>query len=485
MRLPLNQRGRCGVGMLALLLCAVGVIQAVCAQEAGPAREKVVEAMHRGAKFFREQVASHGGYAYYASGDLKRRWGEGEVAVDTVVVQPPGSPTVGMAYLKAYAATNDAYFLEGAREAGKALVGGQLQSGGWTQVIHFGKPLSGDLGKYRKRAGGSRNNSSLDDDQTQSALRFLMRLDEAEGFKNEEVHEAVLYGLEALLKAQFPCGAFPQVWQEPVKGHPVMAARYPEYDWKTEGRVKDYWNYYTLNDNLAGTVFETLRVAEEVYKEARFREAIVRLGDFLILAQMPEPQPAWCQQYSYEMVPIWARKFEPPAITAWESQDVMRTLIHIAEHTGDKKYLAPIPKGLNFLEKHVLSDGKVARYYELRTSKPLYMDGEYQLTYDDSQAPSHYGWKQGNKLSEIRKAWEAAMRSDEKKKPVTKKVSRKGVELALQSQDKDGRWVSTFAGESLVGKPRLEKGAEYISSEVFSRNLELLSEYLVEMGQQK
>lgn len=485
MRLPPDRRGVCGWGLLALLLCAFGFVQAVHAEEAGLERDQVVAAMKQGAKFFREKVASHGGYAYYASGDLKRRWGEGEVAVDTVVVQPPGTPAVGMAYLKAYAATKDAYFLEGAREAGNALVEGQLQSGGWAQVIHFGKPMSGNLGKYRKRSGGNWNNSSLDDDQTQAALRFLIRLDEAEQFKNKEVHEAVLYGLYALLKAQFPCGAFPQVWQDPVKPYPVTSAKYPEYDWKKEGRVKDYWNYYTLNDNLAGTVFETLLVAEEVYKEARFREAILRLGDFLILAQMPEPQPGWCQQYSHEMVPIWARKFEPPAITAWESQDVMRTLIRIAEHTGDKKYLAPIPKGLDFFEKHVLKDGKVARYYELQTSKPLYMDGDYKLTYDDSQTPSHYGWKQGNKLPEIRKAWEAAMRGEGVKKPSAKRVSQKAVARAVQTQDKEGRWVSTFAGESLVGKPKLEQGAEYISSEVFSRNLEMLSDYVVEMGGKK
>ena len=101
---------------------------------------------------------------------------------------------------------------------------------------------------------------------------------------------------------------------------------------------------------------------------------------------MPDPQPGWAQQYNYDMVPIWARKFEPPAITAWEAQDVMETLIKISHHTGDKKYLEPIPRALAYYKKCLLPDGRVARYYELKTNKPLYMDQNYKLTYDESAA---------------------------------------------------------------------------------------------------
>lgn len=62
-----------------------------------------------------------------------------------------------------------------------------------------------------------------------------------------------------------------------------MTASFPEYDWKTEGRLKDYWNYETLNDGLAGTVTRTLHLAHEVYGEQRYHDAMVRFGEFLIL----------------------------------------------------------------------------------------------------------------------------------------------------------------------------------------------------------
>ena len=122
---------------------------------------------------------------------------------------------------------------------------------------------------------------------------------------------------------------------------------------------------------------------------------------------MPDPQPGWCQQYTQQMVPMWARKFEPPAVSGWESQDAMRTLIRIARVTGDKKYLEPIPKALAYFNKSLLPDGRVARFYELRTNKPLYMNARYELTHDDTAAPDHYGWKQPARFKEIEALYDA------------------------------------------------------------------------------
>jgi hypothetical protein len=84
-----------------------------------------------------------------------------------------------------------------------------------------------------------------------------------------------------------------------------------------------------------------LHLAHQTYGEAKYRDALLKLGDFLILAQMPEPQPAWAQQYNFDMQPMWARKFEPPAISGRESEDAMETLLFLYEQTGDTKYLAP------------------------------------------------------------------------------------------------------------------------------------------------
>jgi len=441
-----------------------------------PLREEALQTLRKAAAFYHDQVASQGGYVYYYSTDLKERWGEGRAAPTTIFVQPPGTPTVGMAFIKAYEAAGDEFFLRAAREAAEALVYGQLQSGGWTQVIHFGPAKR--LGKYRNGKGGGWNVSSLDDGQTQAALRMLIHMDRLLNFKNPEIHEAALYGLQTLLGAQYPNGAFPQGWLAPAEPHPVVKARFPDYDWRTEGRIRNYWQCYTLNDNLAGTVADTLITAHEVYRDDKYKAALERLGDFLVLAQMPDPQPGWCQQYHYDMIPIWARKFEPPAITGWESQDVMETLIRIALHTGLEKYLEPIPRALEYFTRSLLPDGQIARFYELRTNRPLYMDSAYQLTYDDSDVPGHYGWTQPARLKEIEGKYQEARGGRSAENARSGENLAEGVRRIVHDLDSEGRWISTYAGERLVGQPEFRKGFRFISSEVFSRNVETLSLHL-------
>jgi hypothetical protein len=464
-------------GLSLLLSCALLACPLLGQNAGSDLRTEASLALKKAALFYHGQVASHGGYVYYYDLDLKERWGEGKASPETIFVQPPGTPTVGMAFLKAHEATGDRFYLDAARQAAEALVFGQLQSGGWTQVIHFGPAQR--LGKYRNGRGGNWNVSSLDDGQTQAALRLLMLTDRAMKFEHAAIHEAAWFGLQSLLNAQFPNGAFPQVWIGPVKAQPVVQAKYPDYDWKTDGRVKNYWDYYTLNDNLAGSVADTLIAAHRVYGEVRYKAALEKLGDFLLLAQMPEPQPAWCQQYNYEMIPIWARKFEPPAVTGWESQDVLETLIKISVYTGQKKYLEPIPRALVYLRKALLPDGRLARFYELKTNKPLFMDAEYQLTYDDAAAPSHYGWKQPARLDEIEKQFVLVKSGAQSRARATVAVTEEEVRKIVRELDAKGRWISTCSGERLVGQPKFERGFRYLSSEVFSRNVETLSAYLL------
>ncbi|HXG13130.1 MAG TPA: pectate lyase [Gemmataceae bacterium] len=467
----------CLLALLVSIALGEGVLQAQ--QTDAALRDEALQALKKAASFYRGKVASHGGYVYYYSVDLQQRWGEGEASPDTIFVQPPGTPTVGMAYLKAYAATGDRFYLDAARETAEALVNGQLESGGWTQVIHFARPQRGRMGKYRARPGvGSWNVSSLDDGQTQAALQMLIRTDQALNFKHAAIHEAALYGLNALLKAQFPNGAFPQGWDRPVEPQPVLKARYPDYDWKTEGKVRNYWQCYTLNDNLAGTVSDVLIEAHQVYQDEKYQTALEQFGDFLILAQMPDPQPGWCQQYNYEMFPIWARKFEPPAITGWESQDVLETLIKIARYTGKKKYLEPVPRALEYFQKCLLPDGRIARYYELKTNKPLYMDKKYQLTYDDSAVPSHYGWKQPARFDRIAKAYQEVRTGTVPTRARPARELEEEVRRIIRELDAEGRWITTYAGERLVGQPPFSPSFRFISSEVFSRHVETLSDYL-------
>lgn len=463
-----------------VLLWCIVFGRLACAEDSDM-RQAAIAAMKSAAQYYHSQLAVHGGYVYYYSADRSQRLGEGAAKPDQIWVQPPGTPTVGMAFLAAYEATGDKYFLDAAVDAARALVFGQLESGGWTATIEF-PPSESEFAYRNGKQNGKRNNSSLDDGTTQAALQCLMKVDEALRFEDATIHEAVQVALDGLLNAQFPNGGFPQSWTGPVdKTLPVLRANYPDYDWRTEGRVKAYWDMYTLNDGLAGTVFQTLQEAHRIYADERCRQAIRKLGDFLILAQMPDPQPIWAQQYNYQMQPIWARRFEPAAVTGGESQDVIETLFRIYAFTGESRYLEPIPRALAHLRASVLPDGRLARYYELQTNRPLYMNREgrdYFLTYSDERLPDHYGWKQANRLDELESKLQAPQVGQPLEAARTFKQLEQDAANIIRALDADGRWLATAGDERLTGQPKFPRGTQYISSPLFARNMQRLSDYV-------
>src|SRR5207244_5124396 len=124
---------------------------------------------------------------------------------------------VGEAYLAAYERTQEPFLLDAAVETARAFVKGQLHSGGWAEFIEFDPQ---QRKTYAYRVDGpptprARNTTTLDDDKTQSAIRFLMRADRALGSKDSPIHEATLFALDSLIKAQYPNGAWPQRFSGP------------------------------------------------------------------------------------------------------------------------------------------------------------------------------------------------------------------------------------------------------------------------------
>lgn len=450
-------------------------------------RGEASKALRKAVAFFTTRVATEGGYLWRYSEDLARREGEGAAPATTVWVQPPGTPSVGMALLDAYEATGDRFYLEAALRAGDCLVRGQLRSGGWDYRIDFA-PADRKRYDYRvdpPRSGKNvRNISVLDDNTTQSAVRFLARLDKSTDFKEAKIHEAVQFALDRLLAAQYPNGAWPQGFTGPPdpEKYPVKKAEYPPV-WSRTPTRQPYHTFYTLNDNVIADLITTLLEVGRQYGEERYRRAACKAGDFLLLAQMPDPQPAWAQQYDAEMHPAWARKFEPPAVTGGESQEVLRVLMALYRETGEKKYLEPIPRAVAYLRRSQLPDGRLARFYELKTNKPLYFTRKYELTYDDGDLPTHYTFKVPHTLDRIETEYRRLAATDPAQlraprvrtpgRPSARMIQQ--VRAVIESLDAEGRWVEDgrlrYHGE---GDPT----RRILSCETFIRNVRILSDYL-------
>lgn len=438
-------------------------------------------AMKQATDYFRSEVAVKGGYVYQVTLDLQQRRGEGKATATEIWVQPPGTPSVGMAWISAWELTGETEFLAAAADCARALMHGQLESGAWTDRIDF-DPKGKETGRYRHGKGRARgrNYSSLDDDKSQSAIRLMIEVDRALKFQQPDIHESAQFALEALLKAQFANGGFPQVWEKPVEPGPVVPASFPDYDWRTEGRLKNYWDYETLNDGLAGTVTKTLQLAFEAYGDERYRRAMSKFGDFLILAQLPEPQPAWAQQYNHQLQPIWARRFEPPAVAGRESEDVIETLLYLNEVTGEPRFLTPVPAAIAWLKRSLFPDGQIARFYELETNTPLYMTKDsYELTHDDSNLPTHYSFRSRSKVNKLEARYEALRAGETPRVTVSNlKALRRDAARILSELDSRGRWITDIDGSpvpnALGGKP----DELFLESEVFARNLSRLAEFV-------
>jgi PelA/Pel-15E family pectate lyase len=412
------------------MLLPLVIVTLAPAQEA-PRREEVLQALRKASTFYLEKVATHGAYHFAYAEDLSYGRSEAKEGPHTVEVQREGTPVVGMAYLEAYAATGDRFYLDAARATALAIVSGQHCSGGWDYFIEFDPA---ERKKYPYRADGPCRDAStypgnpmtsLDDNETQAVMRFLARVDKALGFKDATIHEASRYAFDSLIKAQYPNGAWPQRFNRPPDPakHPVKQASFPDsWSWKWPG--SNYQSHYTFNDNSISDMIDTFLEGARIYQEPRYLAAAEKGGAFILLAQMPEPQPAWAQQYDADMHPAWARIFEPPSVSGGESLGVMRTLLVLYRETGNRKYLEPIPRAIAYFKRSALPPVEkpseirqrvqagrpdrmvLARFYELKTNRPLYvtkgtrvnvkrgssslLDG-YELSYDDSSVITHYG----------------------------------------------------------------------------------------------
>lgn len=443
------------------LLIAASLLPATFLAAAAPDPAAVTQAMKKATAFYTEKLAQHGGYASSWEKDLSMAYAEGKKSPTVISIQPPGTTTVGLVLVRAYQATGDEQFLKAARGAAQALIECQLASGGWPADYDFdsdkGKKfhlrqqvLAGDTEQGKRDL-----RSTLDDNKTQSALLFLLELAHLpESKADKPLQDCLKFGLDSLLGAQFPNGAWPQQFSGPADAAtPVVPARYPE-EWPRTFPKENYISYYTLNDGNMQKIVQLLLRAHELTGEARFLESAKKAGDFFILAQMPEPQPAWAQQYNQQMEPVWARKFEPPCVTGGESLSTMRTLFDLYVETGDEKYLKPLPAAFAWYERSALPDGQYARFYELKTNKPLYfVKDTYELVYDDSNLPTHYGFKLDfvkRDLDQLKGLMEhpreellAKRKAPDSEKTWTSKAksSADKTQQALKAQQAEGFWI--------------------------------------------
>lgn len=457
---------------------------------AGDKVDAARKALRLAGAYWANHVASHGGYVWECSTDFttRRRGESGDLPLSTDWVQPPGTPSVGVAFLDAYRATGEQIYLDAAVAAAHCLAWGQLESGGWTYSIEF------DLQRNRNRYHHLdpettpnyqrlRDTTTFDDDTTQSATRLLMAVDQY--VDDPVIDAAVKYALNGFLKAQYQDEPWDGAWPQ----------RFPP--------PKGYGAFPTFNDNTMSDCVRTMLIAARQYSDPRYMDSVKKCLEFYLRAQLPAPQSTWAQQYDQQLKPAWARKFEPPSVTGGESSGNMQLLMDMYIEFGDPRYLEAVEKAIAWYQRSRIGgtedNGLWARFYEIGTNRPLYFTRTYELVYTDTDLPVHYSF-QGNYGVNARirtfkqlkeRGREYYLKQRDKVTTPQEWVAGAGrmegaVKKIIAAQDDLGRWVQVVAKREQVRDKEGRVGYEVdeqtqlhmMYSNEFCANMRQLSTYI-------
>jgi len=334
-----------------------------------PDEKQVSGALKKAADFMMNTVSNRGGFLWHYAADFSAQWGEVPARKSQIWVQSPSTPDVGSMFLEAYTVTGERQYLSYAERAANALIWGQHPAGGWHYFVDFDP--SGIQRFYDEAASQCRGweefyhyygNATFDDDTTAGAAHFLLRLYYVN--LDPKYRTPLLKALDFVLQAQYPNGSWPQ--------------RYPLSHEFPHGGHADYTSFQTFNDDVISSNIHLLLEAYEKLGRREYLDAARRGMDFYLISQLPAPQAGWAQQYDLEMKPAQARSYEPAAICTGQTVDNIRDLEAFYRSTGDRRYLGPIPKAIQWLEDSTVESGGTAGfthalYYELGTNKPLYI----------------------------------------------------------------------------------------------------------------
>jgi PelA/Pel-15E family pectate lyase len=232
--------------------------------------------------------------------------------------------------------------------------------------------------------------STLDNDATNTQLHFLALVATANpGHDGDAYRASYIRGIHYLLNAQFPNGGWPQVW--PLEG--------------------GYHDAITFNDNAVSESAETLSNAargsgDYAFVPAELRgeaaAAAARAIGCILASQIVigGRKTIWAQQEdALTLAPVSGRNYEPAALAASESADLLEYLMSLPHPSGES--IAAIEAGIAWLKGAAIygfeySGGRDveggrqlkpkqgggplwSRYYSIPAQKPVFGDRDKTL----------------------------------------------------------------------------------------------------------
>jgi PelA/Pel-15E family pectate lyase len=284
------------------------------------------------------------------------------------------------------------YASDAARVAADHVLRYQSPEGGWPKNTDLLIPATADILAQVQKEGKT---NTIDNGATTLPIRFLAAV--ANSTREERYVAAVQRGIDYVLASQYPNGGFPQFF-------PLRSG---------------YYSRITYNDGAMIGALELLREVAaghgafsfiDAGRRARAADAVARGIDCILKTQIRQDGrlTAWCAQHDENTLePAWGRSYEPPSVSGGESVGIVRFLMSIEQPSPG--IIAAIEGAVAWFRKVVITgqrldqfrraDGRLerilvpdsaapplwARFYELGTNRPLYMDRDSKPLYDFMQ----------------------------------------------------------------------------------------------------
>lgn len=288
----------------------------------------------------------------------------------------------------------------------------QKNNGGWPKNYDVQAILTAEQ-KDSVLKAKDRLNTTFDNGTTYTHVVYLSK---AYSYTKTETYKAAaIKGLDYILSAQYANGGWPQYY--PLE--------------------KNYSRYITYNDGaMCGIMWLLKDIAEnnpdysfiDNNRRLQLKAAYEKGLDCIIKTQINDAgvPTAWCQQYDeVNLQPVWARAFEPPSICNGESADIVMLLMSIQKPTAAvidavqhaaawfkvsmikgirvetfKTTDLQTPYTLSKTDRRVVNDSLAppiwARFYELKTHRPLFCNRDSKVVYSlaevERERRDGYGW---------------------------------------------------------------------------------------------
>ncbi|MEP6850509.1 MAG: pectate lyase [Acidobacteriota bacterium] len=284
----------------------------------------------------------------------------------------------------------------------------QKDNGGWEKNIDMALMLTESEKKDLLAKRSDISETTIDNRTTYTQLEYLAKVITASLLKTSPPNnfprykEAFNKGLDYLLSSQYENGGFPQFF--PLK--------------------KGYYTHITFNDDAMIGILELFSdVARQgadlkFVDEARRRRAEQELEKTIPLILKLQvvvngKKTVWAAQYDENTLkPAWARKYEPPCLTAGESVGIVRFLmqekptpeITDAIESAIAWFKQTQINGIKWIrtsgQNAVVKDRAApplwARFYETETMKPIFLGRDSVIHYDVSEIEAErrngYAW---------------------------------------------------------------------------------------------